>query len=273
MSEGVAFCSRCGYQIPQTQARPAPQAAPQPTSQPEPQFSFGSWNSEPAPQPTSQPEPQFSYGSWNSEPAPQSAAAVQAKPAAERYFPTACKVLTIIFTSLSILLVAIGCGVASATGVRYAEEEIIFMAAVPFVFMLPSVILMNKVPRVVAIVPVAYQLFIELANTVDGYRQPGVGQYVFYLVYLSFAILFLLQLVTKKKIFKILAVILIFLIAFHNIGKQGMIVLEEIGRNSIGVTFLRLSAFNFMVNYNIAMILLVFGIRSKKKQTEIDPYV
>ena len=284
IGEGAAFCSRCGYQIPQTQAQPAPQAAPQqtyggwnnePAPQAAPQQTYGGWNNEPAPQAA----PQQTYGGWNSEPAPQygqpafggmNGGAFAAQPVKDKCFSTGSMVTIIIFSSLAMIN-----GIISRVSWEASFWNIFVYSILPVLFMIAAVILINKVPPVVAIAPFGYGLLLETVDLFRNLDWYGTGEYLLYFSYLSLAVMFLFQLLTRKKVFKVFAVILAFLLAFHRffagfgdvidmLDWYGLDIFEEFFDSQYVLWIICDQAYAFY--WGLAMILLVFGVKSRKQQ-------
>ena len=194
--------------------------------------------------------------------------AFAAQPVKDKCFSTGSTVMVIIFSSLALINAII-----SRASWEAPFWNIFIYAILPVLFMIAAVILINKVPPVAAIAPFGYELLLETVDLFKNMDWYEAGEYLLYLAMFSLTVLFFFQLFTRKKVFKVFAVILAFLLAFHRffVGFSGIIdmldwygldIFEEFFDSQYVLWIICDQA--YALYWGLAMILLTFGVKSKK---------
>ena len=267
MGEGAAFCSRCGCQVPQTQAQPGQQ----PAQQAAPQQTYGGWNNEPAQQAALQPN----YGGWNNGPAQQAAPAytapaytapAYAAPAGtaprEVISPAVKKVLIILAAA------ALGCRLLSMLVGKTPVSNVFAYCIIPLGAFLASTIFMNKAPLALAAAAEVFLTIQDSFNLPSYIAYESVGQVFLILFRLGFAVVFVLELTKRQKALKIVAGILVSLLSAHVLASQFryQIVYGVFGYDPDAQTvFSSLVFYLYVLAYRAALILLVFSVRTGKE--------
>jgi len=238
--EGAAFCTNCGYQIPQN-IQPEPQAVSQPQAQP------------------------------SAAPAYQPETVAAAAPAKEKYFSKVLKVIVIILAGLALTY-----GLVSRIVWGSSFGNILLYTLLPTTALIVTAVLMNKVPPILAIIPVGVELLVSTIEVFESLDWYGWADYLLYLVITGIAVMFLLYLLTGKTVFRLISIILTCLITGHMLvflpkmyAASLLYYFEWFGLDALEYLFDDRAIFgslmyiNYVVYYYIALILFILGVKKK----------